>query len=409
MIRLRDPLVVLAMLFVASWVDAWPQAKLKPTVILISIDGFRYDYLENTNCPTLRALAESGVKARWLVPIFPTKTFPNHYTLVTGLYAENHGVVGNTMYDPEFDALFSMGRRSEVIDGRWWAGEPIWVTAEKQGVKSATFFWPGSEALIATKRPSYWTRYDGTIPHSNRVRQVLNWLDYPEESRPRVITLYFEAVDHAGHDYGPVFSAMDPTIRIVDLAIGLLVEGLKARNIFESVNIIVVSDHGMAVTAGEQTIYLNDYVDTGNLRVVDRGIIVSLWSQPETIDSLARVLAGVHPKMRVYRKSEIPDRWRYKNNRRVAPLVLVAEEGWGIRLRGEREYWDGRERGGDHGYDNNLPSMRAFFVAHGPGFAQRKTGGPIENIHVYNLMCHLLGLIPAPNDGNLQDMSEMLR
>ncbi len=385
------------------------QQVLNPTVILVSIDGFRYDYIDSTSCPNLRSLAESGVRAKWLIPIFPTKTFPNHYSQVAGLYAENHGIVGNTMYDPSFDVVFSMGNRAEVTNGRWWGGEPIWVTAEKQGQKSAMYFWPGSEARIATERPTYWARYDGSVSYEARVQQVLNWLDYPERTRPTLISLYFSAVDDAGHEYGPVYAKVDSAVKIVDEALGLLIEGLKERKIFDSVNIIVTSDHGMTATAKERTIYLDDYVDFSSVRLVDRGILVSVWAGPEKIDSLYRRLSGVHPHLNVFRKSEIPDRWRYKNHPRVAPLFMVAGEGWIIRLRTDRDFWKTREHGGDHGYDNALTSMRGIFVAGGPAFARQRVVDPVETIQIYNLISHILGIIPAPNDGHLDAVSGMLR
>src|SRR3972149_11774242 len=218
----------------------------KSTVILVSMAGFRPDYLDHTSCPNLRELAMSGTRAEWLIPIFPTKTFPNHYAIATGLYAENNGVVGNTMYDPGFDAMFTMRMRNEVTNARWWGGEPIWVTAEKQGVISAPFFWPGSEAPIGGIRPSYYKAFDASMTEEQRVAQVLQWLDLPDQQRPRFITLYFDRLDNAGHDYGPVYADVDTAVGIIDHAIGQLIAGLTKRGLFEKVMLLVVSDHGMA-------------------------------------------------------------------------------------------------------------------------------------------------------------------
>ena len=202
---------------------------LDPTVILISIDGFRYDYLEKYKPKTLRRLAKKGVRAKWMIPSFPTKTFPNHYTIATGLLPENHGITTNNMYDPEFDAVFSLGKREEVQNPRWWGGEPIWVTAEKQGQKAGAFFFPGTEAPIGGKHPTFWKTYDGKIPNEQRVDTVLSWLDLPKKERPTIYTLYFSDVDDAGHRFSPDAKETKEAVRNVDKMIKRLVKGLKKR------------------------------------------------------------------------------------------------------------------------------------------------------------------------------------
>ena len=383
--------------------------KTVPPVILVSIDGFRYDYLEHTHCPNLRDLAASGTRAEWMIPVFPTKTFPNHYTIVTGLYPENHGIVSNTMYDPEFNEMFGLWKREEVTNGRWWGGEPIWVTAEKQGLKSATYFWPGSEAVIAGERPSSWKVYDGSVPYDVRVKQVLDWLDYPGEERPSLVTLYFEGVDHAGHDYGPDFTAMDTSVAEADRALGMLVEGLTMRGILDSVNMIVVSDHGMAPVEKSRTVWLDDYINTDSVRVVDWGIVVSLWPRVDMVENVYSKVLEAHPQMKAYRKGEVPERLHYRNNRRIAPIILIADEGWTITRRGSGNAWRRSERGGNHGYDNQSVTMRALLVARGPAFKPGAVVEPIENIHLYSLMAHLLKLKPAANDGNLEAVRSLLR
>ena len=373
------------------------------TVILVSIDGFRHDYLENTTCPNLRSLAATGTRAQWLIPVFPTKTFPNHYSIATGMYVENHGVVANTMYDPEFDAMFTMRMRNEVSNARWWGGEPIWVTAEKQGVISAPFFWPGSEAPIGGIRPSYYKAFDASMTEEQRVAQVLQWLDLPDQQRPRFITLYFDRLDNAGHDYGPVYADVDTAVGIIDHAIGQLIAGLTKRGLFEKVMLLVVSDHGMAPIEKERTVYLDDYLSSGDsVRIIDWGIVVSLWPKPGTAERIHRAVKNAHPRMHVFIKDSIPDRWHYRMNKRVAPIVLVADEGWVITSRGEQGYWRRRVKGGNHGYDNQAHSMRALFIAHGPAFEAGRVVEPFENIQIYNLLCSLLQIVPSPNDGDMR-------
>lgn len=385
-----------------------PSSGQEPVVLLISIDGFRSDYLENTTCPTLRRIAAEGVKASWMQPIFPTKTFPNHYSIVTGLYADHHGVVGNTMYDPEFDAWFSLSRKEEVANGRWWGGEPIWVTAVKQGRRTASYFWPGSEAEIGGVRPTYWMRYDGSVPYATRVSTVLQWLDEPREQRPSLITLYFQGVDQAGHAYGPDFSAVDTAVRSVDSALKQLVDGIEARSLRDSVNLIIVSDHGMSPVARERTVWLDDYIGLDTVRIGDQGQIVPIWATEHQVEPVYEALKGAHHAMKVYRKQDLPERWHYRDHRRIAPITLVAEDEWSISRRSTGR-WRTSDHGGGHGYDNTLPSMRAIFIARGPSFRKGALLEPFENVHVYSLLAHLLKLRPAATDGTLSPFTDVLQ
>jgi predicted AlkP superfamily pyrophosphatase or phosphodiesterase len=293
--------------------------------------------------------------------------------------------------------------RAEVSNARWWGGEPFWVTAEKQGVMAAPFFWPGSEAPIGGIRPSYWKAFDGSITEERRVEQVLQWLDLPVERRPGIVTLYFDRLDNAGHQYGPDYAAVDTAVRIIDGAIGILVKGLKKRNLFENAAIIILSDHGMAPVEKERTIYLDDYLPAADsVRIVDWGIVVSLWPRPGSEERTYRSLRGAHPHMRVFAKDSIPARWHYRKHRRVAPIVIVAEEGWMITNRGNRSLWARSVKGGNHGYDNEAPSMRGIFIAHGPGFKAGRVVEPFENVQIYNLLCSLLQITPAANDGDMK-------
>lgn len=380
-----------------------PTTDLKPTVFLISIDGFRYDYFEKTNTPNFDRLIKNGLRAKWLIPQFPTKTFPNHYTIVTGLRPENHGIVANTMFDPEFNESFSLGNTKAVRDAKWWGGEPLWVTAEKQGQIAATYFWPGSEAEIKGVRPTYGKEYNHSVPDSQRVREVLEWLDLPVEKRPTFITLYFATIDDAGHAFGPDSSALITPLQSIDRVIGFLIEGLEARKILHRINMVIVSDHGMSQLSENRVIYIDDVTDTASVRIVDRSPVASLWPKPGKEDEVYRRVAGAHLNLKVYRKSEIPERWNFRSHRRIAPIIAVADDGWTITTRTSR-----RPSGGNHGYDNALESMRAILVAHGPAF-KRGTTEPVENIHLYNMMCAILGLKPAPNDGNDSAIKALLK
>ena len=377
-------------------------------VVLVSLDGFRWDYADRYDAPVLRRLAAEGVRARSLIPAFPTKTFPNHYTIVTGLYPEHHGIVSNTMYDPQTDARFSLGNREAVQDGRWWGGEPIWVTAEQQGLRTAAFFWPGSEAEIKGTRPTYWMPFDDDFPAEARVDTVLAWLDLPAERRPAFVTLYFSDVDHAGHDAGPDADETAAAVRRVDAYLGRLVEGLQQRGRYDEVNLIVVSDHGMADTDAGRVVVLDDYVDLEDVVVVDRSPVVMLYAKEGREAAVYEALQRA-PHLSVYRREEVPERLHFRAHHRIPPIIGIADEGWSIATRAYLERRPEAFAGGAHGYDNALSSMGGLFVAHGPAFEKGVEAGPFQNIHLYNLMTSILGLRPAPNDGDLDSVRTILR
>lgn len=377
----------------------------RTSVILVSLDGFHPDYLRRGLTPTLDSLARAGVRAEWMTPSFPTKTFPNHYTLVTGLVPDHHGIVANSMWDDTL-GRFTMSTRDAVRDARWWGGEPIWVTAEKQGRRAAPFFWPGSEAPIGGMRPTHWVPFVDSFPRGARVDSVLTWLDVPASVRPGFVSLYYSDVDHAGHNAGPASAQVDSALMVVDQMLARLTAGLRDRGLAQSVNIIVVSDHGMSATSRERLIALDDYIALDDVTVVDWTPVGAVTPKPGKTDMVYRALRGAHPHLQVYRKAEVPTRFRFGSHPRVTDLVLVADDGWTIT---SRDRFATFRPGGTHGYDQALPSMRALFVASGPAFRHGAVVGPFSNIHVYELMTHVLGLRPAPNDGSLDSVRTVLR
>ncbi|MFY9557535.1 MAG: ectonucleotide pyrophosphatase/phosphodiesterase [Blastocatellia bacterium] len=408
--RLRfRPLLLFALLVtpgLSACIHSRSIKDLRPTVILISIDGFRYDYLEKHEPPTLRSLARDGVQAKWMIPSFPSKTFPNHYTLVTGLYPQNHGIVENNVFDKSFNAMFTMSKREEVQNGRWWLGEPIWVAAERQGQKTAPYFFPGSEAEIAGTRPTYWEPYDENVSNDKRVDTILSWLDLPLSERPTFLALYFSDVDDAGHDFSPESAETHDAVLKVDKDLSGLIDGLKARSIFEQVNLVIVSDHGMATQDPNNVVILDELFDTGLAeKVIWTSEIVSIFPGAGNEDAIyKRLKANLPPRVKVYRKAEMPARFHYSSSPRIAPLLVLPDEGWRLttRLKFEEAKAKAGSRGlrGGHGYDNQLESMRAIFIAHGSAFKKGSVIEPFENVQVYNIMTRILGLTPAPNDGN---------
>jgi predicted AlkP superfamily pyrophosphatase or phosphodiesterase len=409
--------VIFACLLISS-VSVPAQAKpikdLRPTVLLISLDGFRYDYLNLYRPANLNALATDGVRARWMIPSFPSKTFPNHYSIATGLYPQNHGIVENNIYDPVFKAVFTLADRKEVENSRWWLGEPIWVTAEKQGQRSASVFYPGTEGEIAGTRLSFWRKYDEGTSNDVRVDTILSWLDLPRDQRPTFLALYFSDPDDAGHAFGPISSETKQAVLKVDGEIGRLISGLKAREIFSQINLIIVSDHGMATVRWSNAILLDKLFDTKLAsRIFWTREIVSIFPKPGKEDQIYQSLKRKLPAQAcVYRKAEMPARFHYSQSPRIAPLLVLPAEGW--ILTNSREFSELRAKGetkanrGGHGYDNQLPSMRAIFIGHGDAFRKGKIVEPFENIQVYNIMTRILGLKPAPNDGDYRAAKAVL-
>ncbi len=404
--------ILVSLLIVRCWDDLETTAQdvddLAPTVILVSIDGFRWDYFDRGVTPTLQRLADDGVRSEGLIPAFPTKTFPNHYTAVTGLYPSEHGIVGNTMYDPVFDARFTMGNRAEVQNARWWGGEPIWVTAEKQGQRAAAFFWPGSEAPIQSMHASYWMPFNNALSGNARVDQVLGWLDLPAEERPTFLTLYFSDVDGAGHNEGPNNEAVDEALSVVDAHLERLVEGLEKRGIFDQVNLILTSDHGMTSISPERVVLLDDYINLDEVRVVDYSPVALLIPQEGRAEALYSQLSAAE-HVSVYRKGELPEHLHYNSHRRIPDLIAIADLGWSISTRPYYERDPQRFTGGTHGYDPEARDMHGLFVAHGPAFRQGLTVGPFQNIHLYNLMASILKLEPAVNSGDPAVIAPLLR
>lgn len=376
------------------------------TVVLISLDGFRADYLDRPAAAGLRALAGQGVRALGMEPVFPTKTFPNHYTIVTGLYPEHHGIVANTMEDPTL-GRFVTSDTLAVRNGAWWGGEPIWTTAERQGVRSAALFWPGSEAPNHGIRPSFYAPYDDDFPHEGRIRQVLDWLRLPSGQAPRLVTMYFSVVDGAGHNDGPDSPQVDSAIARVDSAVTALAAGIEALGIAGRVNVVVVSDHGMTSVDAARQIFLDDYVPVDAIRVVDWTPVGAVVPRAGAEAEVYRRLVGAHPHLQVYRREGVPERFHYRAHPRITPLVLVADDGWTITTHARAE--SAPPRGGNHGFDNRLSAMQALFVAWGPAFRSGIELPRVRNLDVYDLLAAVLGISPAPNDGDLDSIRVVLR
>ncbi|RDW66947.1 phosphodiest-domain-containing protein [Coleophoma crateriformis] len=398
-------------------------ALFAPTTILISLDGFRADFLQRGITPRLNTFVKEGVSPVYMNPSFPSVTFPNHYTLVTGLYPESHGIVGNTFWDVDLKEEFYY-TNPLAMQSKWWGGEPLWITAEMQGIRSAIHMWPGSEASPLVVKPTFLDKYNGSEALSNKVSRILGLLDRPgqedenafvAEMRPQLIAAYVPNVDSAGHLYGPNSTEMRQVISSVDTMLENLFTGLEKRNLTDIVNVVVVSDHGMASTSTDRLIQLEDIIDINKIEHTDGWPLYGL--RPKDIadlqglyDTLAAE-AAVNPNFDVYlRDVNMPERYHFSKNERIAPLWIIPKTGWAIVTKSEFDVEAGKANGLDyhprglHGYDHQHPLMRAIFIARGPAFPHEPNSRvePFQNIEVYNIICDSLHLTPRPNNGTLR-------
>ncbi len=378
------------------------------TLLLISIDGLRADMLDRGLTPNLSQLAHAGVRARWMTPSYPSLTFPNHYTLVTGLRPDHHGIVHNSMRDPALGD-FWLSKPDAVGDARWWGGEPVWVGVEKTGQHAATWSWPGSEAAINGVRPSQWRHYEEGVSLDTRVAAVRNWLKTDGAQRNRLVTLYFEHVDEAGHDHGPESREYADAARAVDAAIGKLLDGMQRDGTRARTNIIVVSDHGMAEVAPGHAISVEEIAPPRMATAVTDGQVIGFQPMPGQQAAAEASVLGTHTRYDCWRKAELPARWHYGSHPRIPPIVCQMHEGWDALFPDKLAKRAQEDTRGSHGFDPGLPSMRAVFLAQGPDLAQGKTLPGFDNVDVYALMTRLRGIPAAPNDGNPATLLPALR
>jgi len=381
-----------------------PAQQDKPYVLLISLDGFRYDYPERDHATNLLALGQSGVRAKALIPSFPTTTFPNHYTIVTGLYPAHHGIVDNSFWDPERHAGFKSSDSASSTESAWWGGTPMWVLAVQQGMRAASFFWVGSDAEIQHTRPTYFYKYNGTIPNEQRAAQVVEWLKLPKPERPHFITLYFSDVDHAGHQFGPDAPQTHDAIKALDALLGKLFGEVQALGL--PLDIFVVSDHGMATVTGD--VDISKMADLSGVEIAANSTEFKFYSSnSKRIDQLYSELQGKDPRIEVYRAGQIPERLHYSGNQRIGDLVAFAAAPVVLHLTPRPGQTPPK---GMHGYDvARMPEMRGIFFAAGPDLKAGLTVEEFQNIHIYPLIAHILGLTaPSGIDGQFSVLAPIL-
>uniref|UniRef100_A0A8D0L2F8 Ectonucleotide pyrophosphatase/phosphodiesterase family member 5 n=1 Tax=Sphenodon punctatus TaxID=8508 RepID=A0A8D0L2F8_SPHPU len=373
----------------------------QPKVLLLSFDGFRWDYIYKVPTPNFHAVMKNGVHVKHVTNVFVTKTYPNHYTMVTGLYAETHGVVANEMYDPILNQTFSMNHL-DIYNSRFWEEAcPIWVTNQMEGHRSGDAMWPGTDVKIHGVFPTHYMLYNESISFEERVAKLIGW--FTSEEPINLGLLYWEQPDEMGHIFGPENPLMGAVISETDGKLGYLVSELKKAKLWDMLNVIITSDHGMAQSSRERVIELDQYVDRDLYTMIDHSPVVAILPKEGQLDQVYKALAIAHPNMTVYKKEKIPNRLHYKHNHKIQPILAVADKGWEI-LQNKSDF----SVLGNHGYDNTLPEMHPILVAHGPAFRKNVSKEAMSSTDLYPLLCYLLGISPLPNNGSFDNVTDML-
>lgn len=377
----------------------------KNYVLLVSLDAFRWDYNKIYNTPNLNKLAQDGVKADRMFSSFPTVTFPNHYSIATGLYPDHHGLIDNSFSAPDLGLFYRMGDRTAVENPAFYGGEPIWVTAEKQGVRAASFFWVGSEAPVEGMHPTYWKKYDKTVTFEERIDTVIKWLGYPPDKRPELVTLYFDEPDATSHTFGPVSPQTRKVVERLDSLMGVLRLKISALPEAKKINLIILSDHGMEAVSPSRYISIKSIVPERMIASISGGNPVYLINPAEGKKDSILYLLSKSKGLKAWSKSKLPAKWHYGTNPRIPEIVVVADSSWSIGTKP-----DGSSvKGGAHGYDNSNSDMFSIFYAAGPSFRKNYKFKELNNIDVYDLVCKILNIIPAKNDGDPSHIKGMLR
>lgn len=376
-------------------------AERQPYLVLVSIDGFRWDYLDRFEAPSLNRVAASGVRARWLVPVFPTLTFPNHYSIATGLYPAHHGIVANNFPDDEGGDWYAYKDRAAVQNGRWYGGEPIWVAAEKHGMVSAAYFFVGTEAPVDGISPSHWFAFDADVPGEKRVDQVIEWLSGPAATRPHVITLYFEEVDVMSHRYGPGSPESLSAIAHVDSNIERLVQGIDPLPIRHRITLMIVSDHGQSSYKPDAPVLvLDETVDLSGFSVVDGGSYAFLFADDsgrERLEDVRDTINAAWDHGKAWLKRDVPASWDVPENSLFPEIIVQADPQYGVIGSADRAYI---MTAGDHGWAPEFADMHGIFVAAGPRLPAGRVIDPVSAVDIYPLMREILGLPQIPVDGD---------
>ncbi|KAK6170429.1 hypothetical protein SNE40_018828 [Patella caerulea] len=382
-------------------------------LLLVSFDGFRWDYLSKVSGKTPnfdKFITNGGHARKGMKNCFMTKTLPNHFTLITGLYEESHGIIGNYMYDPAFNETFSFKNSTQCHESKWFdnGGEPIWVTNQLQGNdrRTGSLFWPGTYAAVKGVLPTRNIKYNEHLPNKTRVDMIIDW--FTAEYPINLGLLYFSEPDGYGHQYGPESQEVMDMVIALDEIVGYILNKTEEKDL-DDLNIIILSDHGMSNTPKADVINLDDYIHPKDYRIIDNdpvGLILPNEGKKETIYKALSQSSKDRGKFEVYYKEDVPPQYHFARNRRVQSIVIIMKDHYTYIYNTTTIKYS---TNGTHGYNNSLQDMHPFFLAMGPAFKKRASVESFNNLDVYPLMCHILGLKPAPNNGTLDIVKELLK
>jgi ectonucleotide pyrophosphatase/phosphodiesterase family member 5 len=381
----------------------------QPYVILVSFDAFRWDYPNRGISPTVEKMRSEGVSALSFRPCFPSKTFPNHLSMITGMYPENHGIILNTFVNPNTKEIYRLGDRSAVENPIWYLGEPFWETARRNGIITASYFWPGSELNNPQKRPNYYLPFNDATPNMERVAKVIDWLRLPYNERPHFITLYFDDTDDMGHAFGPNSDEINEAIKTLDKNLDSLYKGIATLDARDSINVILLSDHGMTEVSLDKTINLSSILSDLDFEMYDSGPIVMVFPEDSSEAEVYKRLKENENHYKVFQKDNIPEFYHFSKNPFIAPIIVIADIGWtlvdNITFVKEKFY----SAKGNHGYPVEEIDMHGIFIAEGPAFRKGLKTGTLWNVDVYPLLCKIFGIEPRSNiDGDAERIEFIL-
>jgi len=396
--------IVIAFTSFTCSISSAQKAKGQTTVIL-SLDSFRWDYPDKASTPNLDKIAKEGVKAISLIPSFPSKTFPNHYTIATGLVPDHHGLVNNAFYDVQSGKSYAINNKETRFDPAFYGGEPIWITAQNQGVKTASFYWVGSDVAIKGHYPDIWKKYDEDVPFIQRIDTIIKWLSLPKSQSPRLIMSYYHEPDGVGHEYGPDDTHTLKMVGELDSLIGIFYLRIKQLPNGDSINLILVADHGMGNISSERNVVLRDFIpEAWPVRIEGGTPNFNIYTDGAWVDSAYRSLNKAS-HLKVWKPSEVPECLKYGKNPRVGNIIVVADSAWSVSVQKPENY----STGGTHGYDTRNTDMHAIFYAIGPAFKKNYIHPSFQNTNIYPLLAYLLGIKPTKTDGNLDTVITMLK
>jgi ectonucleotide pyrophosphatase/phosphodiesterase family member 5 len=385
-------------------------AQTHPYVILISFDGFRWDYADRGITPYFDYLKEHGVSASSLQPCFPSKTFPNHLSIITGMYPEHHGIISNNFKDYFNGKYFKLSDSVESRNAYWYKGEAFWETAERQGIISASYFWPGSDLSLYYRDPQYYFHYDHSRPYKERIDKIIDWLALPQDTRPQFITAYFSATDDYGHKYGPNSLEVNYAIAKEDSVLGYLFQRLNKIKMMDSINVIVVSDHGMTEIGLDRVINIEQLLDGYKYESGDFGPFMLIQPADGELEKVYKQLKENETHFKVYKKEDVPEYFHYSDSPLIPKIVVIAENGWSVETNKSLDNLKKYGNKGNHGYDNYWLDMHGIFYAMGPAFRANYKAGTINNIDLYPLLCKIFNVVPNFNiDGKLKRIESILR